>query len=397
MAHHTETPRTPEEHARAVSSCFAAPETVHIPAHEALGRRLAASVQAATDSPTFDNSQMDGYALAEEHLAGGRFEVGETVAAGVDPKNTYPHGLKRQVAPVMTGAMVPARTVAVVPVERCEPADFAETGATVEVPAMPRGQFVRLRSSDIVAGSELYPAGHVVNARTVGAATLQGIATLPVRAKARVLLCTGGDEIGGSGVASIPDTNYPLLVALCQRFHIEVAGHVRTSDDPAEFERKLRAAIAEHQPTAVVTSGGISHGKFEVVRQVLDGDTGWFGHVAQQPGGPQGLSSFAGVPVISLPGNPVSTAVSFRLFVAPALGESLEPIVVVAGENMNSLEGKDRFAHARQVVRDGQVIAEPVGGASSHLLAQSVEADLLVRIPEGQNVRAGDKVTAYPL
>lgn len=395
---HSQHPRSPEEHLLAVHKALGAREVVDVDIEQAVGCRLARSVNARVDSPSFDNSQMDGYALANHHLGGGDFEVGETIAAGVDPSVLYPQGIGAEIVPVMTGAMVPAGTAAVVPVERCQPEHFVEAGqGTVEVLAVEAGQFVRLQGSDIEAGQSLFSAGQVVNPRTVGAAALQGISTVSVHRRSRVVLCTGGDEIGRSGVATIPDANAPMLRALCLQFHIDVAGHVRTSDDPEDFQHRLNAAIDEHHPTAVVTSGGISHGKFEVVRNVLESQGGWFGHVSQQPGGPQGLSEYRGVPVISLPGNPVSTAVSFRLFVAPVLGECPEPVSMVAGERFASLAGRDRFAHARATRRDGQQVALAVGGAGSHLLSQFVPANLLVRIPAGQDVSEGEQVKAYLL
>jgi molybdopterin molybdotransferase len=224
-----------------------------------------------------------------------------------------------------------------------------------------------------------------------------------------VLLCTGGDEIseadgaGSDGSATIRDANGPLLAALCARHGITVAGHVRTSDDPAVFRALLHGAVTTHRPDAVITSGGISHGRFEVVRQVL-GDaagtsgTAWFGHVAQQPGGPQGCAVFAGVPVVCLPGNPVSTAVSFRLFVAPALGEAPAPVTAVVDRDLTGLPAKDQFLRAVLSVDDtGRLTASPVGGAGSHLLAQSVTASALLRVPAGAELSAGQTATVYPL
>ena len=427
-SHAGERARSPEEHLAAVRALVAdlkggpagEREMVDVPAAAAVGRRLARSVVAVEDSPRFDNSQMDGYALAESHLAGGRFPVGPTVAAGADPRDvlfdavTNPTSrIRDAVIPVMTGARLPAGTAAVVPVEACDPPDFeAAEAATaagagtaggsggVSVPPWEAGRFVRLAGSDLRAGAELLSAGHVVNPRTVGAVAAQGIAELPVRRIARVLICTGGDEIGSDGTdgaAMIRDANGPMLQALCARHGIEVAGTVRTSDDPAGFRAVLAEAIGQAGPDAVVTSGGISHGRFEVVRQVLEGAAGtqagtpaWFGHVAQQPGGPQGLAAFNGVPVICLPGNPVSTAVSFRLFVAPVLGEVAEPVVGRAGESMQGQAGKDRFLRGRTEIVDGVLTGFVVGGPGSHLLAQSVAADCLLRVPAGEDSKGGE-------
>lgn len=403
--------RTPEDHLTAVRELVGTREITELAPAAAVGRTLARAVAAVEDSPRFDNSQMDGYALGERHLAGGSFPVGPTIAAGHDPDALLPAGVTDAVVPVMTGARLPAGTAAVVKVETCTPPEFgaAETAGRVTVPAAPAGQFVRPRGSDIAAGSELLPAGHVVNPRTVGVAAAQGITGLPVRRPARVLLCTGGDEISAaeeSGSATIRDANGPLLAALCARHGITVAGHVRTSDDPAVFRALLHGAVTTHRPDAVITSGGISHGRFEVVRQVLgeaagaSGTTGtaWFGHVAQQPGGPQGCAVFAGVPVVCLPGNPVSTAVSFRLFVAPALGEAPVPVTAVVDRDLTGLPDKDQFLRAvLSVDVTGRLTASPVGGAGSHLLAQSVTASALLRVPAGAQLSAGRTATVYPL
>lgn len=391
---------------------------------------MAHDVVAVEDSPRFDNSQMDGYALFPRHLAGGTFPVGPTVAAGADPAVVLDGadtgtGAGTGVAPgagtgadtgagpdavipVMTGAKIPAGTAAVVPVERCTPEGFsaAARAGAVTVPSMTGGRFLRRRGSDIRAGEVLLASGHVVNERTVGVAAAQGITHLPVLRPTRALICTGGDEIGGdvvtagagSGVAMIRDANGPMLDALCARHGIAVAGHVRTTDDPTAFGALLRAAVRRTAPTVIVTSGGISHGAFEVVRQLLSPAPGsWFGHVAQQPGGPQGSASFEGVPVVCLPGNPVSTAVSFRLFVAPLLGVAPEPTTAVLDAATVGQGHKDCFHRAVREVVDGRVLVRPVGGAGSHLLAQSVDADCLLRVPAGEAPRPGDVVTIYPL
>lgn len=412
---------TPEDHLAAVRALLGELPVEHATPADAVGRRLVQDVTAVEDSPRFDNSQMDGYALGDAHLAGGTFPVGPTIPAGADPREILAGlagpaaGVDDRVIPVMTGARLPANTAAVVPVETCEPSEFLNSGnsepATVTVPAAPAGQFVRTRGSDIRAGAVLLPAGHRVNPRTVGIAAAQGITGLPVRRRARIVVCTGGDEIGSAGdipgAASIRDANGPLLEALCTAHGITVAGTVRTSDNPDAFRASLADAVDRARPDAVVTSGGISHGRFEVVRQVLQSgagvETGWFGHVAQQPGGPQGLARFHGVPVVCLPGNPVSTAVSFRLFVAPVLGEVDATVTGRLTAPVQGLAGRDCFLRARTEVGvdDGAhgavVTVTPVGGTGSHLLAQSAEADCLARIPAGEDLDRGAVVTVYPL
>lgn len=391
--------RTPEEHLAAVTRAVPRPRTVTVALADAAGRTLAEDIRAAHPSPRFDNSQMDGYALSAAHLAAApaTFPVGPTLPAGTDPATLYPEGVGGAVVPIMTGAKTPEGTTAIVPVEDCCPAEFPAEGDTVEVPATGEGRFIRRAGSDIAVGQMLFEAGTRLNAVAVGVLAGQDVAHVPVLERARVLICTGGAEIGAAGPAAVPDANAPMLRVLCGNAGVEVAGHLRTDDDPVRLRADLAAALAAHSPTAVITSGGISHGKFEVIRQLL-GDDGWFGHVAQQPGGPQGLASFHGVPVICLPGNPVSTLVSFRLFVAPVLGHVPEPVTARLHEEVTGLPDKEQFRRGRiHLTPDGTAVAHPVGGAGSHLLAQSFPANCLIRIPAGQRLAADDPVTVYPL
>ncbi|GAB2502962.1 Molybdopterin molybdenumtransferase [Corynebacterium atrinae] len=381
---------TPEEHAAAIARLIADQPAVAVPLIDAPGRLLAAPVTAAFDSPRFDNSQMDGYALSAAHLAGGEFSVGATLPAGTDPNVLYPEGIGAEIVPIMTGAKVPRGTAAIVPVERCNPPTFG--AATVTVPAgIPLGQFIRPQGSDIAAGEFLLEAGELITPVAVGVLAGQGLTDVEVRGRHRVILCTGGAEIGSDSAAAIPDSNGPMLQALCAQAGINVAGHVRTNDDPEQLAADLEAVIEQLNPTAIITSGGISAGEFEVIRQVL-APHGWFGHVNQQPGGPQGWARFHGVPVICLPGNPVSTLVSFRLFVAPLLGMSPAPVACQMGTDAPGLPTKEQFL--RGVLADR--VARPVGGAGSHLLAQALHATCLIRIPAG-GVPGGASVRVYPL
>ena len=380
--------RTPEDHVAAVAAVLPARRVERVPLSAASGRVLAVPFRAVQDSPLFDNAQMDGVAVGV--TAAGSYEVGPTIAAGQDPDALYPEGLGGRIAPIMTGARVPRGTVAVVPVEVCEPPSFPAPGARLRIPGTSEGRFVRRAGVDVTAGTLLIDAPVPLTPLHIGVLAGQGVTDVEVHERARVVLCTGGAEIGGSGAASIPDVNTPLLEALCERAGMEVAGVVRTDDDPAALTRSLREAVEEWRPTAVITSGGISAGKFEVVRQVLEG--GWFGTVAQQPGGPQGLSGIDGVPVISLPGNPISTLVSFRLFVAPLLGHAPAPVSFALTEDAPGLADRDQFL--RGTCDGGR--ATPLGGAGSHFLGQAADATCLIRVPAG-GVSAGAAVTVYPL
>lgn len=383
--------RSPEAHYKAVCAMFHQRESTTVSVDEAARQSLVltADVIATTDSPTFDNSQMDGYAVPD--IGGGEFTVGPTVPAGTDPDVLYPDGLTGRAAPVMTGAKLPRDSRAVVPVETCTPSEFVDEGQSVRTPATETDKFIRFSGSDIRCGDVIVAAGTPVTPVVVGALASQSIADVQVYRPARLLIISGGAEIGGTGAAQIHDANTPMIKALAEQYGIDVVGHVATNDDPDTLRGHVRRVAADTSPDVIVTSGGISHGKFEVVRQVFD--NGWYGHVTQQPGGPQGLSTFDGIPVISLPGNPVSTLVSFRLYVAPILGVAPEPMRVPLGEDLTGISGKDQFVRGRIV--NGRAVS--VGGRSSHLLAQSATATCLIRIPSDARLSAGQEALVYPL
>ncbi|MEY8208674.1 molybdopterin molybdotransferase MoeA [Corynebacterium sp. MNWGS58] len=422
---------TPEEHLANISSLlekFASwPRTETIPVASALERCVTATVTAPYDSPRFSNSQVDGYALSQAALerVPADFLVGADIPAGTDPAEVYPDGIDPRgtgetIVPIMTGSKVPDDVAAIVRVEDAVPDEFPDGGADSAAPtasdaarrrtiaeAQP-GQFIRKQGVDSSAGDAIVDAGEIISPTAIAALAFQGVPTIEVRTRARILIATGGAEVaetaevgehnGGLGAAIIPDANFPMMAAQAQRFGIEVVGRVHIDDDVDKLAARLRAAIEQHRPDVVVTSGGISKGKYEVVRQLLgDAPDAWFGAVSQQPGGPQGYGSFCGVPCVCLPGNPVSSLVSFRLFVAPLLGTVPAPIEVIAGETLTGLADKDQFVRARLDYSGGHVRAHVVSGPGSHLLQQAVAADALLRIPAGATISARQRVLAYRL
>ncbi|MCQ9335926.1 molybdopterin molybdotransferase MoeA [Corynebacterium phoceense] len=386
--------RTYEEHLSAVRAVVTAPNVVTRSLLEADGMVLAKSINATYNSPRFDNSQMDGYAITDP--AGGTLTVGATVAAG----DTSATPLKEGIAtPIMTGAKVPEGTKAIVPVEFCEPSTFVEQGGTVTIPAVKEGQYIRKAGSDVEEGKLLIPGGTRLLPAAISALAGQGYTEVEVYAPARIVVVTGGAEIGTANLSAgqIPDSNGPMIAALCKEYGIEVVAYVRTNDDPGILRSDLEGVVRLYQPDAIVTSGGVSHGKFEVVRQVFE-DNGWFGHVAQQPGGPQGLAHLGNVPVICLPGNPVSTLVSFRLYVGPVLGHSRPPYISRIMQDVDGLESRDQFR--RGVLShspEGMGQAELLPGAGSHLISQAMAATALIRIPAGAHLKAGDPVEVFPI
>lgn len=416
-----------------------------VPLMEARGRVLTGDLVAPIDLPPFANSQMDGYAIHCNHQQpksvdseqSTRYAVAETIAAGSVPAPLA----AGMAAPIMTGAMLPHGANAVIPIEKARPSTFAAVGDTVELPATTPGTFVRDQGSDVPSGETVIGAGTLLNAAHLGLAAALGCTELPVARKLRVLLLTTGDEVlapgdplaaGGLPPGMIFDANAALLSAALAEAGLEVnqAGVVR--DDPAALLRLLEDNVLEdnvlegnlggagsgtssdgaERPGCdlVISVGGISAGAFEVVKLAL-ANAGpqsdmEFCSVAMQPGGPQGLGTFRGVPFLAFPGNPVSAFVSLEMFLRPALSALLGTPAprqrVVAGleRPMTSPAGKHQI---RRGIYSGPAFesapsVQEVGGQSSHLLGALAKANALINIPAGvTELQAGAKVEVWLL
>lgn len=423
--------RTLSEHTRLVRELLdpalaalaaAAPDVIEIGDPALLGRVTAAALTAATALPPFDNSQMDGYAVRAADLtalttgadasgaeaAGVTLRIGRTTAAG-DPQQPHEPGTA---APVMTGAPIPLGADAVIPIEHADPPRFIELRRAAD-PAPVRsvrlttapaaGTFVRTSGSDLPAGATLLGAGVRLTPARIGLLASAGVTEVPVRRRPRVLLVATGDEVATPGDAlgsgQIYDANTPLLAALLRSVGAVVTTH-RTSDRPGELERLLSAQAPEVD--LVITSGGISAGAYEVVRDALAPAGVEFTAIALQPGGPQGLgrwrSATASVPVLCFPGNPVSSALSAELFVAPALrGYAGRPEALPA-ERRQLAHAVDSPSQKHQV-RRGRFDEEGLvhlTGASSHLLADLAAAELLAHVPVGvEHLPAGAPIDIW--
>lgn len=429
-------PIAPGDYAQAVSDLLVTRlhrRTEILPLDQCLGRQLASDLQALYPAPSFANSQMDGYALTAQ--AGGQanrtFRVGQDIVAGSAPKNLE---INDSIAyPIMTGAPLPQGYETVVPVEQSRPlsgpgddAGFAAQGEFVELAPAPPGQFVRSTGEDIKAGDLLAPAGSTVTPALAGALAAQGIEKVEIYSPPRLLVVTGGDELTNGGTrlqaGRIFDANGPMLQALAQEDGCQVR-RVSSTDAVESFINLLVGELARQKPDLVVTSGGISHGKYEVIRRALThlaehspegvGVTDcWFGHVSQQPAGPQGLALLetAGltVPVLCLPGNPVSTLISYHLLIRPVLGrlKGQEPERTVGrlvlGERIQAPAQKTQFLRARlrYLVTEGgarQALVEPDTATGSHLLHRAAQANALIELEPGVTYKGGETVRYYQL
>lgn len=371
-------------------------------------RVLAAAVVAPIDLPPFANSQMDGYALtaADAERAGPLdLAVVEPIPAG----RTGPRLLPGTTAPIMTGAAVPDGAVAVVPIERADPNVFPVPGEPARV-ALPgpvdAGTFVRPAGSDVPAGAVLLAAGTRLTPARWGVLAAAGLATVDVVRRPFVLLVSTGEELSAPGSVLAPGTIHDANGASLAAALADVGADVvveRVSDDAAA----LAAVLDRHadEVDLVVTTGGVSAGAYEVVRDALEPLGVAFSSVAMQPGGPQGLGRLPrggrALPVVCFPGNPVSALVSFEAFLRPALqaatgvGEPRRASSAPMGEAADSPVGKHQLRRGR-LDEAGRV--RLVGGAGSHLLSAHASASLLVHLPVGvDHVDEGDEVVVWAL
>ncbi|WP_440711132.1 molybdopterin molybdotransferase MoeA [Herbiconiux sp. YIM B11900] len=380
-------------------------------------RVLAVDLIAPSSLPSFDNSQMDGYAVRAADLAEAapgqpvRLPVAERVAAG-DPFREHRPGTA---TPVMTGAPIPAGADAVVQIERADPPVFpADTlrDATVMFSApVTVGTFVRAAGSDVARGDVLLAAGTPLGAAHYGVIAGTGLTEVPVRRRPRVLLVSTGHEIRDAGTALEPgqifDSNSIALTVALQQAGCTVTARPCRSDDADDLLALLEGAAADAD--LVVTVGGVSAGAREVVRDALGPLGVEFVKVAMQPGGPQGLGRIAigtgehPLAVVCLPGNPVSALVSFEAFVGPALRGILRAGPDSAADPALPERRRAPVAHGfdsppahhqlrRGILRpDGAL--ELVGGPSSHLLHSYAASTVLVHVPVGvTDVAAGDEL-----
>jgi molybdopterin molybdotransferase len=254
--------------------------------------------------------------------------------------------------------------------------------------ALPAGSHLRRAGEDIAAGEVALSGGSLLGAAQLGLAAAVGLTGLPVRRRPRVLVLSTGSELVAPGEPLRPgqiyESNSTLLVAA-----VEEAGGVArrlhfVPDDVDQFLATVRAELATAD--LLITSGGVSAGAFEVVKDAFAGlGTVEFGKVAMQPGGPQGAGTVDGVPVVTLPGNPVSAFVSFEVFVRPALRRAmgyafpdrLHAPARLTGP-LRSPAGRRQFLRGRY---DGGQVSQ-VGGPGSHLVAHLARANCLVVVPE---------------
>lgn len=364
---------------------------------EALGRVTASAVLSPVDLPLFRNSQMDGFAVVSADLL--ETPVTLPIVAEIAARAGTPAPLLAgSVARIMTGAVLPEGADAIVPVE--------DTTSTREHATFNRGrsvgEFVRERGSDLPAGAALLPLGQRLSARHLAVLAAAGLDRVIVNTRVTVAVITTGAELIAPGAdaaaGQVFDANSVALVAAVTEAGATVVAEYRVTDDHTAMRLALQLAVSGAE--LVLTSGGISMGEYEVVREVLEPLGATIGHIAMQPGGPQATAVIDGVPVISFPGNPVSTQISFEVFVAPILREiaAIPPAVRgrrVLATSVRSIPGKRQFLRGLLIGTAGVTV---LGGPSSHLIAGLAASDALIDIAaEIVQLNEGDTVETLTL
>lgn len=381
-----------------------------VPIGHALGLVSAGDVLTSEPIPPFANSAVDGFAVRAADVAKVpvELEVIATVAAGDAPGVTVD---PMRSARIMTGAVIPDGADAVVMVEDTAVVPVTGSGQAervmISAPVAVRAN-VRPRGDDLPAGAVAVPQGCVITPARVGLLATLGLSEVSVIRRPRVGVISTGDELVAAGSALRPgqirDSNRVMLLALCEQAGFDGVDLGLIGDDQDAIEAAL--VSASRSCDAVITSGGVSMGDFDYVKAVLRriGDMDWM-QIAIKPAKPFAFGTIGSAPVFGLPGNPVSSLVSFELLARTginAMGGHGEPRPMrwpaVAGcEMRRRTDGKVHFVRVSLKRSGGDLVAMLTGAQGSHQLAASAGADALAVLPDGDAVQEGAPLDVIPL
>jgi len=382
-----------------------------VPLLDAVGRVLASPVSAPLTIPAWDNSAMDGYAVRADDIASASVEspvslrVLETIAAGAFPSHNVEPGTAIR---IMTGAPMPDGADSVV---RVEDTDGGTTSVEIRS-TRDTHRNVRRRGEDIASGTTILECGTPLGAAQIGVLASVGAASVDVYRRPRVAFMASGDEIVDldrfaeaiEGKKIVTSNSYTLHTMIrgagAEPVNLGIA-----RDDPDDLRERIeRAAGCD----LLITSAGISAGEYDYIRTVLAelGVTLDVWKVRMRPGAPLGFGWLRGMPWIGLPGNPVSTMVTFELFVRPMLRRMLghtrlfrRPVAVTLEEPVTIGAKLTHFLRAIVSVReDGSLTARLTGPQGSGILTSMAHANALLIVPEDRaRVEAGEVLHALPI
>ena len=382
--------------------------TTEVPIANAVGLVLAETVVATEAIPPFANTAMDGFAVRAADTIGATKQspvslpVVGTIAAGSVAQRPLEAG---EAMRIMTGAPVPPGADAIIMVELTRPNGF-DVDVLAEVTV---GNHVRPAGDDIEKGAEILHPGTVIGPAHLGVLASLGREKVTVYRRPRVGVMSTGDElvVGSQPLkpGQIRDSNRVMLLALVEEAGLTPVDLGLCPDDEEAIEAKLREGVATCD--AVLTSGGVSMGDFDYVKAVLTrlGDFSWM-QVAIKPAKPLVFGLLDGVPVFGLPGNPVSSMVSFELFARAGLRRMMgrldaerPRVMAVADEPLlRHRDGKTHFIRVNvQQNEAGLWRARSSGGQGSHQLMAMATANGLAVVPNGSGIEPGDQVEVIRL
>ncbi|HIL11853.1 MAG TPA: molybdopterin molybdenumtransferase MoeA [Candidatus Latescibacteria bacterium] len=371
---------------------------------DADGRVLAGDILAQRDNPPYDNSAMDGYAVRHQDVAQASADAPVALAVVEDiPAGTVP---QKQVGPgqssrIMTGAPVPAGADTIVPVE-----DTRGEGESIEVLEVEEpGEHIRHAGEDMRAGQPILTTGTECGPGELAVLAAVQQSFVSVYRRPRIAILSTGDELveieETPGEGQIVNSNTTALAAFCHAHGAEPIMLPIARDDEAVIRATIISAL---KADFAVSSGGVSVGKYDFVKKVLDdlGAETIFWRVAMKPGKPLVFCTVDGIPYFGLPGNPVSSMISFLQFVRPAIRkasgyrEADWPLPEARAQIEHPVDndgGRRQYMRATLNYRDGLLFARTAKSQGSHMISSMIGANGFVVLEPKQQAAAGDTVT----
>jgi molybdopterin molybdotransferase len=382
--------------------------TTQVPLPEALGLVLAQDIVAQEDIPPFSNSAMDGFALLsrDSQPRSGqppRLRVTGGVAAGYVADQAVTEGTTMR---IMTGAPVPPGADTVIQVELTRSEDPQSEWVEI-MQAVPPGNNIRPAGEDMHRGQTILLQGNEIGSWEIGVLATLGWANVPVTRRPHIAIVATGDEVIDVDEplrpGKIRNSNSYLLEAA-----VRLAGAIPhrlgvARDTVESLREKFTEAI---QYDLIITSGGVSVGDFDLVKNIM-AEQGHvdFWRINMRPGKPVAFGSIGNVPLLGLPGNPVSAAVTFELFGRPVIRKMLghtrllrPQVDVVVTDGVNERVMRRHYVRAWVEWRDGRFVARTTGNQGSHITTSLLHTNALIIVPEGGvQIQAGGSAKAIML
>ncbi len=383
-----------------------------VPLGEARGLVLAQPVAARENIPPFANTGMDGFAVRAGDTAGATSDapvaltIAGTIAAGAVADRPLAAG---EAMRIMTGAPIPEGADAVIMVELTRPDPSGHDTVVLCRAEVPLGNHIRPSGDDLLAGTAVFSPGEVLSPAHIGMLATLGYSEVLVIRRPRVGVFSTGDELitgpQALGPGQIRDSNRPQLLALLDEAGLHPVDLGWLPDDEIAIEEALRKGAETCD--ALVTSGGVSMGDFDFVKTILQrlGDMNWM-QIAIKPAKPFAFGSVLDTPIFGLPGNPVSSAVSFELLARPALLTMMgrpdtqrRHVWALADEPMpRRPDGKTHYVRVTVTDSvDGAPRVRSAGNQGSHQLSGLANANGLAAVPDGDGLATGDRVNVLLL